>query len=263
MKSDKPFFFYLSKLKFISFLFCIILYCSVNTTAANLTLDSANTAYSKGEYDKAVKLYETVKNKGLEAPELYFNLGNSYYKTNNIALAILNYERAKKLNPDNEDFNFNLKLAGQKIEDKIDVAPQLFLTQWKNSLLDLMTEKGWSMLCILLIIISLLLFAVYVTTRNRSLKQLGFFGGTILIISSVLTFFAAQHKYNLTKNGSDAIITAAAITVTGSPSEKGSKLFVIHEGTKVSITQEDAEWSEIKIANGNVGWVKNSQMQKI
>ncbi len=251
------------KLKLFLILLFTILYSFVNANTNNLLLDSANSAYSKADYSKAAKLYENILSNGQEAPEVYFNLGNAYYKTNNIAFAILNYERALKLEPDNEDFNFNLKLANQKTEDKIDAAPQLFLNQWKNGLVELMTEKGWSQMCILLICISLILFAMYITMRKRGLKQLGFFGGTTLVILSIITFFIAQHKYNITKNNSEAIITSPSITVTGSPNEKGTKLFILHAGTKVNVTQEDVSWAEIKIANGNTGWIKISELQKI
>lgn len=251
------------KLKLFLILLFAFLYSFVDANTNNLLLDSANSAYSKGDYSKASKLYENIISNGEEAPEVYFNLGNAYYKTSNIAFAILNYERALKLEPDNEDFSFNLKLANQKTEDKIDAAPQLFLSQWKNGLVDLMTEKGWSQLCILLICISLLLFAIYITIQQRGLKQFGFFGGTTLVILSIITFFIAQHKYSITKNNSEAIITSPSITVTGSPNEKGTKLFILHEGTKVNITQEDVSWAEIKIANGNTGWIKRSELQKI
>ena len=253
----------LNKLKFIYILFFAVLYSFANANETNLLIDSANNAYAKSDYNKAIRLYESVITKGVEAPEIYFNLGNAYYKANNLAFAILNYERAVKLNPDNEDFNFNLKLANQKIEDKISAAPELFLTQWKNGLVNLLTEKGWSELCILFIILSLIFFAIYVSVQKRGLKQLGFFSGTVLIVSSIITFFIAQHKYNLTKNSDTAIITSAAITVTGSPNEKGTKLFILHEGAKVNIVQEDAGWVEIKIANGNVGWINKFELQKI
>jgi tetratricopeptide (TPR) repeat protein len=251
------------KLKLFLILLFTFLYSFADANTNNLLLDSANSAYSKGDYSKASKLYENIISNGQEAPEVYFNLGNAYYKTNNIAFAILNYERALKLEPDNEDFSFNLKLANQKTEDKIDAAPQLFLSQWKNGLVDLMTEKGWSQLCILLVCISLILFAIYITMQKRGLKQFGFFGGTTLVILSIVTFFIAQHKYSITKNNSEAIITSPSITVTGSPNEKGTKLFILHEGTKVNVTQEDVSWVEIKIANGNTGWIKRSELQKI
>lgn len=251
------------KLKLFLILLFTFLYSFADANTNNLLLDSANSAYSKGDYSRASKLYENIISNGQEAPEVYFNLGNAYYKTNNIAFAILNYERALKLEPDNEDFSFNLKLANQKTEDKIDAAPQLFLSQWKNGLVDLMTEKAWSQLCILLICISLILFAIYITMQKRGLKQFGFFGGTTLVILSIITFFIAEYKYSITKNNSEAIITSPSITVTGSPNEKGTKLFILHEGTKVNVTQEDVSWAEIKIANGNTGWIKRSELQKI
>lgn len=251
------------KLKLFLILLFTFLYSFADANTNNLLLDSANSAYSKGDYSRASKLYENIISNGQEAPEVYFNLGNVYYKTNNIAFAILNYERALKLEPDNEDFSFNLKLANQKTEDKIDAAPQLFLSQWKNGLVDLMTEKAWSQLCILLICISLILFAIYITMQKRGLKQFGFFGGTTLVILSIITFFIAEYKYSITKNNSEAIITSPSITVTGSPNEKGTKLFILHEGTKVNVTQEDVSWAEIKIANGNTGWIKRSELQKI
>lgn len=229
----------------------------------NLMLDSANAAYSKGDFSKSIQLYEGVVNKGLESVALYFNLGNAYYKTNNIALAILNYERAKKINPNDDDINVNLKLANQKIEDKIDAAPQLFLTQWKNGIVNLMSEKAWSILCILLVVLALVLFAIFITAGNRNFKQVGFFGGIFFITVALATFFIAEHKYTQTKYSSDAIITSPSVTVMGSPNEKGTKLFILHEGTKVNITQENDGWTEIKIANGNVGWIKGKEATSI
>ena len=99
--------------------------------------------------------------------------------------------------------------------------------------------------------------------QKRGLKQFGFFGGATFVVLSVITFFIAQHKYSITKNNSEAIITSPSITVTGSPNEKGTKLFILHEGTKVNVTQEDVSWVEIKIENGNTGWIKRSELQKI
>lgn len=234
-----------------------------NANSTNIALDSANAAYAKGDFNKAAEQYESIVNKGLESPELYFNLGNAYYKTNNVALAILNYERAKKLNPTDEDLIVNLKFANQKIEDKIDAAPQLFLVQWKNGLIGLLNEKAWSVLCILLVTLALFLFAIYIISYNRFLKQLGFFGGTIFIVSAFITLFIAQQKYLQAKNSNDAIITTAAVTVMGSPNEKGTKLFLLHEGTKVNISDKAGDWCEIKIANGNVGWVKSKEVTSI
>ncbi|MCW3071500.1 MAG: Tetratricopeptide repeat protein [Bacteroidetes bacterium] len=228
-----------------------------------IAFDSANSAYAAGRYEQAIKLYEQVLESNKESAALYFNLGNAYFKTDNISAAILNYERAKKLDPDDEDIDVNLKIANQKTEDKIEAAPQLFLSQWENSITGLMNEREWSLLLICLTAASLAFFALYVLSQGKGWKQLGFFGGTGLMLFSVFTFFMAQSKYNSSINSDAAIITSATVTVTGSPSEKGTRLFVLHEGTKVKITQKENEWTEIKIANGNVGWVKSASLKEI
>lgn len=235
----------------------------VKASEGEALIDSANNSYSKTDYAKAIKLYEIILSGGNVAPELYFNLGNAYYKSNNIARAIVNYERALKMEPHNEDFKFNLKLANQRIEDKIDAAPQLFLTQWKNGLFDLISEKGWAVLCIAMFIISLLLIGLYVTAFQKGWRQFGFFGGITGVVLSVILFFVAQGKYHQLINSNEAIISAPAITVTGAPDEKGTKLFIIHEGVKVNITQDNVDWVEIKLANGNTGWIRKTQLELI
>ena len=247
------------------FIVLILLFISAFAKADQLTatFDSANAAYAKGRYEDAIKLYNSIREAGQESATLYFNLGNAYYKTNSIGLAILNYERAKKLSPDDEDLNANLKMAYQKTEDRIEAAPQLFLAEWKNGIAGIMTEKEWSVCVILLICIGLALIAVYITSGNKVLKQVGFYTGSIVLIISIFAFFIAKSAYTSAVSSSSAIITSGSVTVTGSPSEKGTKLFILHEGVKVDITNEQDDWVEVKIANGNVGWIKSANLQKI
>ena len=253
-----------SKLKLI---LGLIAFCFISKFAfadENLILfDSANASYSKGNYEKAIDQYESILNKNVSSAELYFNLGNAYFKINEIGLAILNYERAKKLSPESEDLVANLKLANQKTEDKIEKAPELFLSSWKNSIVDLFSEKVWSTLCVFMFLCALILLAIYILSERATLKKVGFFGGSFLMILTVITFFLAGNKYELTVKSLNAVITAPTATITGSPNEKGTKLFILHEGTKVTITQEQDEWIEVKIANGNVGWIKSTLLQKI
>lgn len=251
------------KSTFLAVAFFISFCLSTKANQANALWDSANTAYSQANYSKAVALYDSILKSGMVAPEVYYNIGNAYYKSNNLAKAILNYERAVKIDPANEDFIFNLKLANQKIEDKIDAAPQLFLTQWKNAIVDLMSESGWSKWCIITLVVALGLLGVFIVSQKSILKQLGFFGAVMFFVISLSSLFIAKHKYTITVNGSEAIITAASTTITAAPTEKGTKLFILHEGTKVSVTEESDAWYEIKIANGNTGWIKKTQLEKI
>jgi tetratricopeptide (TPR) repeat protein len=251
------------KLNKIFFLFFILISSALKAADTENIFVSANDLYSKGKYEEAVKLYENILKEGKESSSLYYNLGNAYFKTSHIGLAILNYERAKKLDPDDEDISANLKLANQKVEDKIEAAPSLFLEQLQSGITDQLNEKQWSLIMILLIIGGLLFFAVYVWSSGKALKQTGFFAGSALLIAACVTFFIAKSKYNHTVQSDSGVIISAAVTVTGSPTEKSTRLFLLHEGTKVKIMDESDDWTEIKIPNGNVGWVKTTDLQKI
>lgn len=225
--------------------------------------DSANAAYAAGKYEKAVKLYESILNDGQESADLYFNLGNSYFKMNDLGSAILNYERAKEIDPDDEDININLKLANQRTEDKIDAAPQLLFAQWENGITQLMSEKEWGIFVIVSVSLAMLLFCIYVFGTSPGLRQTGFFGGAGLILLAVFGFFMGQSQYSAALESRSAIIMVPSVTVCSSPSDKGTKLFILHEGTKVVITEKNEEWTEIRIANGNVGWLKKSSLEEI
>ncbi len=231
---------------------------------ANLLFKKANDLYAKNEFQKAIDLYEKVEASGMVSSELYYNLGNAYYKSNVIGKAILNYERAKKINPEDEDILFNLKLANQKTEDKIEAAPKLFLSQWKTGIVDMMSEKAWSISTMVFFTSGLLLLFLYFFFQKRLFKQIGFFLGLIMLVLSVFSFVFAKNSYELSANTIEAIVTVPSVTVLGSPNEKGTKLFVLHEGVKVTITEsESSDWVEIKIANGNVGWIHSAKIEKI
>jgi tetratricopeptide (TPR) repeat protein len=224
--------------------------------------DSANAAYSRGDFEKAITGYERIISEGKFSGAIYFNLGNAYYKTNNIGKAILNYERSKKFS-DDDDLEANLNMALKHTQDNIDKAPELFLTEWKNAIVNLMSEKNWSLFCIVFLCLTLFFIGLYIFSGATGIRKMGFFGGLVFLGLTIVLFFVAKNKYELTINSSEAIITSAEVIVKGSPDEKSTKLFSLHEGTKVDVQQENGDWIEIRIANGNVGWVKSNVLEKI
>lgn len=225
-----------------------------------LLLDSANNAYLRNDFEAAAGYYEKIAGGEYESAKVYYNLGNTYYKLNKVALAILNYEKALKIAPNDEDIKFNLGLANQRIVDKINPVPQIFITGWKEDFINSYSEKEWSIICIGLFTTSLLLFAVYLSARKVSLKQLGFWLAVLFFASSLFTFFVAKSQYNLLTGNKEAIVVSSSVDVTSSPSEEGTRIFILHEGTKASVIQTNADWAEIKIANGNRGWIKTSDI---
>ncbi len=244
------------------FLFVIqVLFLKANENDNNLT--EANKAYSEGEFDTAIILYESILDNGFDAPELYYNLGNAYFKTNDIPAAILNYEKAKKTDPNNEDIEFNLKVANSKIVDKIEAVPELFIWRWWRSVYNLFSVDVWGIISVVCFFVVFLLFVIYLISRNLSLRKFAFWFGTLMLSITFFTISCAYLHYNIVKSEKEAIVFTPTITVKSSPDKNSVDLFVVHEGTKVKIIDFIGEWYEIKIANGSEGWFEASHIRKI
>jgi tetratricopeptide (TPR) repeat protein len=223
----------------------------------------ANKAYSAGSYTTAADLYNKVVAGGYEAPELYYNLGNAYFKMNDYARAILWYERAKRLDPGNEDIDFNLNVANTKISDKIDPLPELFYKRWLNGILHLYSVDMWATLGIFMFIAGLLGGVLYLVSHILILRKIGFWSAVVLLLLAVFSLLFAWSSYSFTKSTMEAIVFAPTITVKSSPDDKSTDLFVVHEGTKVRLLDNINGWYEIRIANGSVGWLPVTSLEKI
>jgi tetratricopeptide (TPR) repeat protein len=148
------------------------------------TITQANKAYTDGLYNNALELYKQVLKEGYESADLYYNIGNVYYKMNDFTSAILYYEKAKKLNPGNEDIEYNLKVANSKIADKIEPIPELFYRRWYTSLTRLFSSDTWSKAGIIAFILTLVFAAFYMISRILMIRKIGFWlAGISLFIS--------------------------------------------------------------------------------
>lgn len=228
-----------------------------------MTIAKANKAYSEGMYSDAADLYKKVLIQGYEAPELYYNLGNTYFKMNDYSSAILYYEKARKLAPGNEDINFNLQVANSKISDKIEPLPELFYLRWYRALTELMPLDGWAKLGIISLILGLVAGLFYFLSRVLVIRKAGFWGGIVILFISLFSFLFAYQGYRQVTGNHQAIVFSPTVTIKSSPDEKSVDLFVIHEGTKVQVIDNIGDWYEIRIANGSVGWLPVSAVQKI
>ncbi len=239
----------------------LLLFSAVCMADSNNTLlDSANGAYAKNKFVESIKYYDKILAGGYESAEIYYNIGNAHYKNRQLALAILYYEKAKKLSPADEDINYNLKLVNEKLVDKIEVLPQLFIKDWWNSFLSSLSEKTGSMIGIVLFWLGFFGLFIYFVSRRRLLKQIGFGTATVAFLFSFLVFFVTQKSSIRNSTHTNGIVLSLSVNIKGSPSEQGTDLFVLHEGTKVGIEQRNENWTEIKIPNGNRGWIKSSDL---
>ena len=226
-------------------------------------LQKANELYTKEQFKQSIDVYNQILMTNMESPEVYFNLGNAYYKTGQYTLAILNYERAKLLAPDDEDINFNLQVANQKVVDSIQELPGIFVVRWWNSLVNSQTTDGWAILSILSFVIFLTMLGFYFFAKTSEVKRITFWSGCFLIVFTVFSWSSAAKQKSRLINHSEAIVMQPTVTVKSSPSETGTNLFVVHEGLKVKITDKLGDWVEIKLADGNKGWLLLESIERI
>lgn len=229
---------------------------NMQQSVVHATKAEADSAYIRNDFAAAVELYENILKKDGESSDIYYNLGNSYYKMDNIAKAVLNYERALLLNPGNGDIRFNLELARSKTVDKVTPPSEMFFVTWTQSLINSMSEKAWAQTGILTFILTLLTLSLYIFGKRIILKKVGFIAAICFFLMTILAnVFASEQKAELV-NHKNAIITAPSVTVKSTPNRSGTDLFILHEGRKVMIKDNTMkEWKEIRLEDGNVGWV--------
>lgn len=227
------------------------------------TKAEADSAYMHENYQKAIHDYEAIL-KGGENANVYYNLGNAYYRTNNITRAVLNYERAYLLNPGDGDIRFNLELARSKTIDKITPASEMFFITWYRSLVNVTSVNGWANIAVFSFILLILFALLYLFNNIITIRKIGFFAAAILLVVFILSnIFAYQQRQQLI-NRNGAIVVVQSATVKSSPDNNGTDIFVIHEGTKVTITDGSMrKWKEIKIADGKEGWISARQIEII
>lgn len=235
----------------------------ISSGLENVTKAEGDSAYMKNDFASAIQVYEALLTKG-EAADLYYNLGNSYYKSGDIAKAILNYERALLLQPGNGDIRANLEVARAKTVDKVEPIPEIFFVSWTKSLINSMSVDAWAVcgvVCFILLIASLYFF---IFSKQVVLKKASFICGIVFLIAVILAnVFASEQKDSL-QNRDSAIVVSPSVTVRSTPSESGTSLFILHEGHKVTIKDASMKgWKEIRIEDGKVGWVPSSSIEII
>ena len=247
-----------------AFLFFIIPLFAVSQENAGYTKELGDKAYSESRYNDAIDIYEAViAEQGASLP-LYYNLGNAYYRSNQLGKAILNYERALGIDAFDEDTRANLEFVQEKIVDKVPMDEIPFYKEWGNSLISLLSKDTWAVVGIVTFIVMLLMFFFYLCRSNMRKISL-----TLVIISFAITVISNISAYNLGNSGSElpeGIILDEMVVVRSSPDSSGTELTKIHEGLKVIIIDDAlSDWVKIEANNGNrvVGWVKTKSLERI
>ena len=237
--------------------------CFGSTSAKAVTKNNADTEYQKGNYQQAIRDYEEILKNG-ESAEIYFNLGNAYYRTDNITKAVLNYERARLLSPGDDDINFNLQFARSKTIDKITPESEMFFVTWYKSLVNFTSVDNWAKTGILCIVMALLLVLLYLFGPQLMLRKIGFFGGLAFFVIFLLSnLFAFQQKQAL-DNRTGAIIMTPSVNIKKTPAKNSADQFVLHEGTRVDIIDKGmTDWRCIRVGDGREGWIETKAIEEI
>lgn len=252
----------MKKILYVVLLFAVFSVSAMGQNATECKL-KADSAYVNEDYASAIKLYENLLKSG-EAAEIYYNLGNCYYKTKDIARAILNYERALLLRPDNADIRANLEIARSKTVDKINMIPEIFFISWTKSLINSFSIDSWAKIAVISFWLFLLFTCLFLVSKQSKWKKTGFFAGIIFMILSISSNIFANAQKNNLLNRHEAIILAPSVTVRSTPSENGTSLFILHEGRKVKVKDNSMrDWKEIILEDGKVGWLATSTIEFI
>lgn len=252
-----------NKAKVSGFSFVLMILMLMPLSANAITKQNADDEYAKGNYQQAIKDYQEILKAGVSS-EIYYNLGNAYYRTDNITQALLAYERALQLSPGDNDIRFNLQYARSKTIDKITPETEMFFVTWYNSLVNFTSVDRWAKTAIVSIVMALLLILVFLFAPQMWARKSGFYGSAVfLLLFAFANLFAFQQKHELeTKQG--AIVIAPTVNVKKTPAASGTDVFVIHEGTRVDITDRGMkQWRGVKLADGREGWLKTSQIEEI
>ena len=221
----------------------------------------AAAAYKANDFENARAAYEKILELNYKpTAEVYFNLGNCYYKLNNTGHAILNYERALKLNPNDEDIQHNLKLAEQKTVDKIQAVPQLTLLTWWKGFRCSQSAGGWSIFAAVALWLAFAGFAAYLFTGYKKITA---FAGTLMLVLAIGFGLLAISKSNHDKQSTEAVLLASSAYVKSAPDVKGTDVFMVHEGIKFRILDNVGTWYKIRLADGKTGWLENTSFSRI
>ena len=237
--------------------FILSLFFALNSFAGEPLFLQANTEYVNENYTVAISLYDSILTNGLESAELYYNLGNCHYKTQDWANAIWHYEKSLQFG-NNEKTRHNLSLAKLKIIDRIETLPQLFYKKWRASLTQVFITKTWQIIALLCIgLISILqLISQFTSLKSKQITKI-FSAITVIILLITQT----SYHNNFTKK--EAIIFSETITVNSAPTSSSTNLFTLHAGSKVEIIDTIGDWINIKIANGNSGWIAQNSIKEL
>lgn len=249
--------------KVLFILFALLISGEIISQDYRQTIKEGNDFYFQKNYMQALNSYLKVVNQGFTSAELYFNIGNSYYRLNKLGYSILYYEKALRLSPNDEDIQFNLKLANSKTFDKLEEFPKIFLTVWWESLVSMLNYKQWAIVFIVLFWIFLAALGLYLLSDKLQLRRIGFYSSSFVFAALILVGVIFYESFHIETKSNEGVLIVESEVVKQSPDIQSNDAFIIHEGIKFVIEDNVGQWAKIKLIDGKVGWLQKSAFRKI
>lgn len=225
--------------------------------------EKGNAFYKDGNYEDAISQWESILNEDKHAAALYFNLGNAYYKLNQIGPSIYFYEKALQLSPNDRDIKNNLKFAQNQTIDVIEPLPKSVFSNWYHNTIGLFSFNGWAVITIVFVILFAVLFLFYYYAVHSSKKRLFFSASMVALFFGILAFTFSYIRHSGSINNKEAIIFSERVQVKNEPTNRSDAAFYLHEGTKVKIIDQDGDWYRIELIDGNDGWILKADLKEL
>ncbi len=225
--------------------------------------NSANDAYSMGQYESAYNDYHKIEQGGKHSYKLYYNMGNACYKMGDAGKAILYYEKALKLNPAGEDAKINLQIARLQTLDKIDVVPEFILKTWVKDIRNTLSSNGWAYIAVALFALTAVLMLLFKFAPTTGQRKFSFVLACVVFLFAIISVLFSVNLRRNANSDDSAIVMVPVSNIKSAPNSTGNNLFILHEGTKVDILEEAGQWCRIEISDGRQGWMHKSDVEVI
>lgn len=242
----------------------VILFTLVSTSilGQNETLfNKATDAYNEGKYEQAIENYLEIVENNQHSAELYFNLGNAYYKLNQIAPSIYYYEKALLLKPKDSEILNNLSYAQNMTLDAIEIMPKTGLAKIYDDLIGFLSFDQWGYSAVIFMLLFVILYIAFYYLRYATQKRIAFITSIIALIIAIASLVFAFLQFNEFKADQPAIIFAEEVSVKSEPNERSQVVFELHEGTKLNVLEELNDWKKVRIADGQTGWLSSESIK--
>ncbi|MDD7915205.1 SH3 domain-containing protein [Polaribacter ponticola] len=249
-------------MKKIVFLLLIIAN-SITAQTVNENFTIANDLYKNNKFEEAINVYHKIESQGLESSELYYNLGNSYYKLNKVGPSIYYYEKSLKLDPLNEDVINNLVFAKRLALDNIEELPKTVFQKFNKNYLQKLSYNQWAILVVIFSFLGSFLFLLFYFAASSSKKRFYFAASSLSFIFLIVSFVVTYNQYSFSKKNKEAVVFAEKTEIRNAPTLNSEEVFTLHEGAKVLVLDTVDNWKKIKLADGKLGWIIAEEIKEL